>query len=281
MGAKRTLGVIVAAIFLLLVIPPAHAFELTNPLFSHGVTERGSTGLLKTRGGTSIEAGRFILGLTPEYFSRDLPAGQSEDKITVPVTVTYGFPFNLEGAVNLNYVTRDAGVSTSGIGDIKGSLKWSFLQQEGKSYPSIAGGAVFKYAVADANDGLTEEDSYGYEIFISSTALIDLGPYRDYGFAVMGDVSLVYNEKQGDSLGEYGIGVVLPIPNHTELGVLLELNGTINRGQNRDKDMISLTPSVRYQYGNANFTFGVSYTSLEASGEDSYFTYTLQGSVAF
>lgn len=270
---------ILSVIIVIIFSTVSYSFELTNPLFSRGITTTGSTGLLNVRGGTSIEQGRLILAVTPSYFSRDLPAGQTEDKIFFPVTATYGFPYNLEAALNINYVSRDNSASTSGLGDVQASLKWSFLQQEGKSYPSVSVGLVGKYAIANEGDNLTEETNYGYEFFISSTAIIDLGPYRDYGFAVMGDVAVLYNETQGDSLGTYGLGVLFPLPNFTELGFMLELDGTINRGIVRDEDMITLTPSVRYQYQNMNFSFGVGYTSLEASGEDSYFTYTLQGSI--
>ncbi len=279
------LRILVLSLLIIITVPVAgYSFDISNPLFHSGITVRGHSGLLFTKAGTSIAAGTYFVGLSPDYFDRDLPGGQSEKRLTVPLNITYGFPHNIEFAGNIGFVDRNNSTSESGFSDLELSVKWSFLQEEGMAFPSMAAGIAGRFALGDEKKGLTEIDDYGIEFFLSGTALIDLGPGRDYAFALYGEAGAVLNDWGQDfeeKHGKYSAGVLLPFPSSSDLAFILEFGGTINKGFGSNKDFIRLTPAVRLNYERASFTFGVSMVSPEASGEDSYLNYTLSAAMGF
>jgi hypothetical protein len=279
------LGVITLVLIVFTACPGSgYPYDIGNPLFHSGITVRGHSGLLFTKAGTSIAAGTYFVGLSPDYFDRDLRGGQSEKRLTVPLNITYGFPHNIEFAGNIGFVDRNNSTSESGFSDLDLSVKWSFLQEEGMSFPSMAAGILGRFALGDEKKGLTDIDDYGIEFFLSGTALIDLAPGRDYAFGLYGEAGAVLNDwgqNSEEKHGRYSAGILLPFPSYSDLAFILEFGGTINRGFGSNKDFIRLTPVVRLNHERASFTFGVSLVSPEASGEDSYLDYTLSVAMGF
>ncbi|RMG60813.1 MAG: hypothetical protein D6713_01875 [Deltaproteobacteria bacterium] len=262
----------------------AFAFDLTNPLFHDGVTAGGHTGLLLTKSAESLPAGRFAVSLAPDFYDRDLAGGASEKLITVPLAFAYGLPYNVEVAGKITYLSKDNGTSESDVGEAGLSLKWNFLQQEGGDYPSMAVGLGGNYAIADEKKGLTQQRDFNLIFFVAGSALVDLGPYDDYAFSLYGEGDIVLNDWGKDyeeKHGEYSVGILLPVPHYTSVGFIVEFGGTVNKGWNRDDDVVRITPGLRVSYRNAMFTLGASFVNPEASGEDSFVDYTLQVSALF
>jgi hypothetical protein len=273
---------LVVPVFVVVLAFAAHgyAIELDNPLFHSGITKSGHSGLLYTKGGTSIAPGRYFIGLTPDYSDRDLSGNVSETRLTIPLTFTYGLPNDkhMEIAARIPFVSRDNATSDSGFSEADLSLKWSFLQQEGKSFPSIASGITASFALAGKEKRLAEFEDYRLVFFFSGTALIELVQYREYAFSLYGDLEVILNDWGKDTEekhGEFNAGVMLPIPNYTNLGFILELGSTVNRGTDREQDIIRIAPAFRANYRNYSFTLGASFIDPEPSGADSYIEYTL------
>jgi hypothetical protein len=263
---------------------PGHSYDISNRLFHSGITARGNSGLLITKGGTSIPQGTYFIGISPDYFDRDIAGGQSESKLTVPLNITYGLPYNLELAGNLSYVSRDNSTSDSDFSDIGFTLKWSFLQEEGMSFPSLAAGISGRLGLGDLQKGTSDIDDHGFTIFISGTALIDLGAAYDYAFGIYGEGGAVFNDLGNDAEdkhGTYSAGVMLPIPPYSDFGFILEFGGTINKGQKSNEDIIRLMPALRINYKRASFTAGINLVSPEPSGEDTYLDYVISAVVSF
>lgn len=271
---------LVAAVFLITAAFPhvGQSYDISSRLFHSGITVRGHSGLLNTKGGTSVSEGAFFIGLSPDYFDRDLPGGASEQKLTIPLTATYGLPHNIELAGNLTYVSVDNGTSESDLSDVGLSVKWSFLQKEGMSFPSLAAGLSTRLALGDVNKGTSDIDDYALTVFLSGTALIDFGPARDYALSLYGEGAAVFNDPGGDpdeKHGTYSAGVMLPIPPYSDLGFILEFGGTINRGVKSERDILSLTTAFRLNYKSGSFTLGANLINPEVSGEDTYVDYVI------
>lgn len=285
MELKKGLGIVAAIVVVLFTSGElSHGEDISNPIFYSGITQSGHSGLLFTRAGTSIAPGTLFVGLAPEYFDRDLSGGEKEEKFTIPLLVTYGLPHHIELAGRLPFVSRSNSTSDSGFAELDGSVKWSFLQQEGGSYPSLAAGATGKISFASLDKGLTEIDEYGFELFLSGTALIELGLYSDYAFSLYGEGRTIFNDLGNDAEEKhvaYAAGVLLPIPSYNHLGFMLEFDGTINRGINSRDDIIRLTPSFRGIFSRWSFTFGVGIVNPEKDGEDTYLDFVLSGIYEF
>ncbi|NIS75012.1 MAG: hypothetical protein GTO08_06980, partial [Deltaproteobacteria bacterium] len=63
--------------------------------------------------------------------------------------------------------------------------------------------------------------------------------------------------------------------NYTNLGFILEFGSTVNRGTDREQDIIRIAPAFRANYRNYSFTIGASFINPEPSGADTYIEYTL------
>ncbi len=284
----RVPGKVIVIVTLLLIACATphlgHSYDISNRLFHSGITTRGHSGLLFTKGGTSVAQGQYFIGLSPDYFDRDIAGGQSESKTTIPLHVTYGFPHDIEFAGHLSYVSRDNSTSDSDISDLGLSVKWSFLQEEGMSFPSLAVGLSTRFSLGDIQKGTSDIDEYSFTIFLSGTALIDLGATADYAMAIYGEGGAVLNDLGNDfeeKHGTYSVGVLLPIPPYSDLGFILEFGGTINKGIKSNDDIVRLAPALRVNYGSFSFTGGVSWVSPETSGEDSYLNYVLSAVYTF
>lgn len=261
-----------------------HGVDLSNPLFHSGITRSGHSGLLFTRGGTSIAPGTYFIGFTPEYIDRDLPGNENEKRITVPLTFTYGLPSvnHMEMAARVPFVSRDNSSSDSGVAQADLSIKWSFLQQEGKSFPSLSAGISTSFALAGQEKKLSEFEDYAMVFFFSGTALIELVQYREYAFSLYGDVEVALNDWGKDSEekhGKFNAGVLLPIPRYPNLGFIFEFGSSVNRGTDRGQDFIRIAPAFRANYRNWSFTIGTSFVNPEPSGADTYIEYTLSAVV--
>ncbi len=280
---KAVVCMAILAVFVF-AVPSTYGFDLSNPLFHSGITTSGHSGLLLTKGGTSIPPGKFFVGISPSFYDRDISGGASEKLLTVPLTFTYGLYRDFELAGKVTYASRDNGTSESDVSDIDLSIKWSFLQQKGSDYPSLAMGLSGKYAVADEKKGLSVVRDYGITFFLSGTALVDLGPYDDYAFSLYGEGAVVLNDWGKDyeeKHGEYNVGILLPIPQYTNVGFIVEFGGTVNNGPSRDQDLIRITPALRFNFERFDLTAGASFVNPEANGEDSYVDYILQVAASF
>jgi hypothetical protein len=271
---------------LLVFFTPESGFpiEISNPLFTQGITNSGHSGLLSTKGGTSIAPGKLIVGIFTNYFDRDFSAGASEKVVKVPITLTYGLPYHIEVAGRISYSSLENSSKESGLSEGGISLKWSFLQKEGMSYPSFAAGISSNFAMAGKNKGLSDFSSYNLVFFLSGSGLIDFGPYHEYAFSLYGEGRAVLNDLGETDKEEHGVlsaGALFPLTFYPDLGFFIEATGTVNRGFGRNKDFIRVTPAFRLKLRRASFTAGTSYVHPNQDDQDSYFEYTLSLTMGF
>jgi hypothetical protein len=142
----------VLALILSVPVPSAEAHPVR-------VAIGGLSGLFVTTAGETFEAGTMVIG-AGFLFGDEGDVGY--DTYTIPVTFTYAFTDDVEGGVSVpvrSSVDFDGGGSTSGLGDVLLSVKYS-LQKETETMPSVAVGGKLKLGTAD--DGLgTEKTDVG------------------------------------------------------------------------------------------------------------------------
>ncbi len=282
-SVKKYLIISLFIIFGLFCAHNGFSIDISNPLFTQGITESGHSGLLFTKGGTSIEKGKFIVGVIPSYFDRDFSGGVSEKKTIIPLTLTYGLPAHMEVAGKIAYSSLDKSKKESGLSEAGLSLKWSFLQKEGMSYPSFAAGVSSNFALAEKSKGLSDFSSYSLSFFFSGSGLIDFGPYHDYVFSLYGEGRAVFNDLGKTEKEEHGVvsaGALFPLPFYSNLGFFIDATGTVNRGFGRNKDFIRVTPAFRLILKKTSLTAGASYVNPNPKGQDSYFEYTFSATLS-